>query len=294
MNNWGIGAIVGVIIGAVLGVVFTTKLLAIQNKWLTDLESKQAKLVQSADQLAKARTAVNQAEAELVSLTHEWGEIFPGANSGPVGPGVVQIGVVGPGAKEQAQGKALPFVYPFLVGQDGSTFLGEFKIEQVQQDSIVARLTRDLMPNEMQKWAQGLYRTRNNLPASWKAILTSLNSDYIITQDLLRAQRLQLQTLTGQIQDSQQVLDRRMSELSGNAAPPEGASQQVIDGLVQTLRSLDEERNQSLGEVDRLRKQLDKAYVDLEQTLEANKQKAEQLKSSSASAPQPRTARAGL
>ena len=70
---------------------------------------------------------------------------------------------------------------------------------------------------------------------------------------------------------SQELLDQRLAELNGDADAAAGASQQVLDGLVETLRKLENERNLVLDEVHSLRVKLVNDYEDLEGLVAGNR-----------------------
>jgi hypothetical protein len=58
-----------------------------------------------------------------------------------------------------------------------------------------------------------------------------------------------------QLAKSQSILDQRIAELSGDPDPPQGADQDVIDGLVETIRREEVARNADLNELYDLRRQ---------------------------------------
>jgi len=273
-------------VATVAAIVLTTMLLDVRNKWLTQVQQKQTQVAQSTTELADLSRKVRQLEEELQRATHAWGEVWSAPNSGgplPGSPGMIAVGVGtsrGLSQSAAAQNKALDAATYFVFNTNNageSQYMGEFRIAEARADQAAMKLARDPYPGEVESWTPGNYRVRDLLPGNWTATTADLEGQWLIATTQLRTQQNQLEILNRQIQVSQAALDQRLAELNGKADAPPGASQEVVDGLVQTLRDLETKRNANLATVDNLRRQLDTSYVALRKTLDANRQAAADL-----------------
>jgi hypothetical protein len=266
-----------------VAITFSTMVLDVRSKWLAEVEKRQQALVQSGEELRATALRVRNLEEDLQRRVQLWGDVWTAENSRPMpgDDGRIEIGAgsaAGLGRKAEAQGREPPAVYVFSEGPDGaSEYLGEFRLTDVQTDRSAARLTRRPYPQEMQAWPQGTFRVRENLPGDWRSTYADLEAQQVIAETKLRTQLLELETLNNQIRVSQASLDRRLAELNGDAEAPEGASQEVLDGLVETLRKFENERDQVLANVQRLRRQLDREYVRLRRILAGNRETVERM-----------------
>lgn len=263
-------------------IVLTTMLLDIRSTRLAEVEDLQQQVEESIQQLADARVQTRRLEEDVQQLTQDWGDVWVAGNSRPEQGGRrVQIGAgtnQGIPAPPQNANDPFPVVYVFADQADGaSQYLGEFVVTGTQPDQTIASLTREPFPGETENWPAGVYHVRSNLPSNWTVTMADLNAQQAIAQSKLNAQQLQLEILTNQIQASQQALDQRLMELNGNPAAPPEAPEEIQLGLVEALRQKETDRNQLLAEVDVLRRDLDRKYVELRKTLEENREMMRKL-----------------
>lgn len=267
-------------------VTLSTMVLDVRSKWLGEVEKRQQALVQSREQLREAELKVRGLEEDLQRRMHLWGDVWVANNSRYMPNGSLELGAgssAGLGLKAQGEGRPQPAVYVF--GQDaaGDTqYLGEFQLDQLLTDRASARPARQITPEEIQRWPTGQYRVRENLPGGWRSAFAELEAQRLITLAKLRTQEAELETLSNQIRLSQAALDQRLAELNGDANAPAGADQEVQDGLVETVRQFEATRNRLQREVSVLRRELDRKYVHLRQTLAANEAAANRLRESAA------------
>lgn len=272
------------VVGILAAVVLSTMVLDVRHKWLAQVETAQQKLADSEQALADAERNLRAKEEELQALTHDWGATWSAPNSGPQpgGNGIIEIGVggsAGLAAKAAAQNKPLPQVHLFAVsGPEESRYLGEFQVVDVRADRAAVRLARDPLPMEVASWPAGEYRVREAVPASWEDVYGKLVGEYVIDASKLRTQQMNLDIQRRHIEASQRSLAQRLAELNGDPNAPPGADVVVVDGLVQSVRRFDTERNDLLSEVDRLRHQLDTTYVALMDTIDSTNQRLELLR----------------
>lgn len=266
----------------IVAVFLTTMTLDVRSKWLDQVEKKQDQLAQSEVSLREAELKFQALEEELDRLAHLWGDAWDAPRSAPQpnGNGVIELGVgesAGLGAKAKAQGKPLPAVHVFAKGPQGSQYLGEFNIIDLRADRTAAKLTREPHQGEVATWPAGEYRVWEVIPPGDLTAISEIESQLFTSKSMLRFQQEELAILQKQIQASQESLDQRLAELNGDAAAPNGASQEVLDGLVQTLRNYEAKRDNLLGEVDQLRRKMDSEYVELQRVIAANKAKVQEM-----------------
>jgi len=266
----------------IVAIFLTTMTLEVRSKWLDQIEKKQDQLAQSEASLREAELKFQALEEELDRMAHLWGDAWtaPRSNPQPNGNGVIEIGVgesAGLGAKAKAQGKPLPAIHVFAKGPEGSQYLGEFNIVDLRADRTAAKLTRDPHPGEVASWPSGEYRVWQVIPPGRLTAISDIEGQLFTSKSMRRFQQEELAILQKQIQASQEALDQRLAELNGDAAAPTGASQEVIDGLVQTLRNYEAKRSNLLSEVDQLRRNMDSQYVKLQSVIAANKAKVQEM-----------------
>lgn len=277
------------VVMAAVSIYLTTMLLDIRQKWLTEVEQRQAKVEESVVQLADARRRVRTAEESRQQLVHDWGELWSAqARLQPGGTGAMEVSIGSDaGLPQKAEGSDVdPAVYVFAENAGQVQYLGEFRVSAIRPDRAVLQPSRPPAPQEVATWPQAAnVHIRGTLPHNWLTVVADLDAQQVVAQTNLETQQLQLEILNKQIAASQQALDQRLAELNGDPEAPPGASQEVVNGLVQTLRLSDSARNEKLGAVDALRQELDATYVRLMQTLEANRSMTRSLQDSQTARP---------
>ncbi|MCA8993052.1 MAG: hypothetical protein KDA88_13770 [Planctomycetaceae bacterium] len=262
----------------ITAVVFTTMLLDIRSNWKAKLDTSLQAAQQSADTLRVEKAKTAALTEELINARHSWGDAWTAANGNRSQGenGAIEIGVgsgKGLGQKAQALGKPLPNVFLFAhTSPEEAQFLGEFKLSELRIDSATCQITRTLYPGEEEGWEQlrGVYHVRDTIPFGWISAISELDGQILIAQRHLEVQREQLKTLNEEVIESEESLAQRKAELNGDPDAPQGAEQEVVDGLVETVRRLETERNAVLANVDVLRHDLNDKYVLLRETMDAN------------------------
>lgn len=254
-------------------VVLTTMTLDIRSKWQAEVQKRQETLANSEEQLSIARARVNELQGELQEQTFNWGQVWAAPQSQPLpGGNGMQLGVGrSTGLGRNAQPGKDPRVYAFAGTGDQSVYIGELELVQIDADRSAGQLLRPPYPGEVQSWPGGMYHVRDTLPSNWLATVADLEAQTTIANSKLGLQKEQEALIISQMAASQELLDQRLAELNGDADAAAGASQQVLDGLVETLRKLENERNQVLDEVHQLRVKLVNDYEALEGLVASNR-----------------------
>lgn len=280
MHKLGTAFLVLSLILLIPAIYLTTGLLKIRNRWLGEVEQRRAKVAQQAQQLTDVRNRVRLLEEERQRIAHVWGDAWVAQQGAPQlgAQGVVDLGVgtgsglPGPSASGQ------PSIFLFAGPEEGpSRYLGEFRVTDARVDRAAAQLARPPYPGEVETWPRGPYRIWESLPKNWLNSFADLRAQRLIAEASLRTQQLELEIMNQQIAASRAALDQRLAELNGNPNAPEGAVPEIVDGLVESLRKGETNRNQLLAEVDSLRHDLDRKYVQLQETLANNQRLVELL-----------------
>jgi len=271
-----------VLIVAAVAIFLTLKLNNARNEFTKQIVALKKTAVDNAEKLRVDRTTAAAAEAELNRQMQHWGHEWPSANSGPVtGFPAVQVSVgknQGLGLKEATLNKPLPNIYVFGSDQDGSSrYLGEFQVQELQDNQAAAALTRSPYVGEAESWPSGAFRVRDSIPPGWRTSFIDLHTQQTIADQELIDETAKLEIQNKHIAESQQTLERRLAELNGNPNAPEKASSVVKLGLVQSIRDDEAERNKLLREVDALRRALSDNYAELEKVLAENRQIVESI-----------------
>lgn len=252
--------------------ILTTLTLDVRHRWLKDVSDRQQRVEQGLQQIAETEARIRALEEQRQSLVQSWGDVWTAPNSGPQAgtPGGIELGVgSSSGLPQRGQdGKIDPSVFVFAETPAGTQYLGEFGISDIRPSQAIARMTRVPYPQEAETWPRGVFHVRGTLPANWLAMVADLQGQQVIADSILVDQQLELSVRQELIKSSQATLALRMAELNGNPDAEAAASDEVRDGLVESLRKYETARDQQLKEVDRLRHEMFANYSTLQHTLE--------------------------
>ncbi len=130
----------------------------------------------------------------------------------------------------------------------------------------------------LQNWpAQGEFRVRERIPPGQRAIFHDLANQQTIAEQIVITESAKIKIQDSHIASSQKTLDGRLAELNGDPAAPQQADRATINGLVDTIRVEEADRNKVLKDVDSLRRQLSDNYARLERVLAENRQAIDAL-----------------
>ena len=283
MNTLGKIAMGLLIVCLLVATFFTVGVLKARSTWLTKIESKLKQIEGTEGAEEKLKSAKKQFE-EARNLVHwendNWGRAWQSPNSGPAGNDSIELGIgtnVGLGAGQQDPAK-LPIVYLFGGNSEGkSVYVGDFQLSEIRQDSALGKLTRPAYANEVQAWPSGEYRVRQDVPRDFRSSINTLRTLAILAEQNVRQESAMLAIQSEHIIASQAALDERMGELNGKQDAPEKAGPDVKDGLVQTLRRDEADRNELVKTVDALRRELSDKNLLLTTTLADNQANIQKL-----------------
>lgn len=268
------------IVLAAVDAYLATILLAHQQHWSKQIADAQQQVETTHESLVAARAKVRSLELEANRIDDTWGQAWTApqgrainANAGSfaVGAGAA-LGLPQPPASGPA-----PTLYLFTDEPDGtSKFLGGFRMTDVQADQSGGQIPHQPpMPPEiagLQQYAGGPIRIRETVPSAWRSAIADFYAQYAVAEQALTFQQNQLAIQNTQLAKSQSILDQRLAELNGDPQPPAGASQDVIDGLVLTIRKAETARDGELQTLDVLRHDYARKTIRLNELVDQNKQ----------------------
>lgn len=268
------------IVLALVDTYLATILMGHQRHWQEQIEGKREQVF-GVDGVSGLKAEVAESRERVIGLRNEvnrikntWGDTYltSGQPAGAASGGYqVNVG--------QAQGIAPPpadgppvHVYPFTLNADGSSvYLGDFTLVDVQRDASSLQMTRPPLDGEETTWAAGNVRLRENVPPAWRQQMTKIYEQRTKADQRLDSQQHLARNYELQMEKAQEALDQRLAELNGDPDPPEGASQDVIDGLVLTIRQEETLRDAQNEELNRLRHEFARKLVQLNELLAENK-----------------------
>lgn len=258
-------------------IILSVMSLDLRSKWQAELKSRHDKIAENAKRLEESKLALTTIEGELERTRSIWGDVFDAPGSQMIGPDPegrprYQFGA---GKVNTGFGASItnPTGFAFFDAQPGesSRYIGEFEIGVSDENRSGGRILRLPFENEVESWPQGgNFHLRELVPGSLTTAVAELEAAIIIENSKLQGLIGTQEIVNGQIASSNKSLEQRFSELNGDADAPAGASQAVLDGLVETLRKYEMERNQVLDAVQELRRELVRDYLDLQATLKSN------------------------
>lgn len=306
------------IVLAAVDAYLATVLHAHRTHWQRRIESSRQQLEQVQGSLVEARKKALDRTNELNRIQNTWGSfvvrssdpnvVLPPATHLDVPEGrlinaqsgtlAIRAGAAA-GLPEPTADKPVPVVQIFATQADGtSRYLGEFALRDVQADQSAGVLTHQPpLPVEaaaLQQLQTEPLRVRPTIPPSWRGSIADFFALHALAEQKLDFQRNQLRIQTEQLDKSEEILAQRLAELNGDANAPEGSSQQVLDGLVVTIRNEEAARNAELQQVDRLRHLYARKVAQLNDLVEQNRDAVSRLPGyqQSQERPEPRTASA--
>jgi hypothetical protein len=274
-----------------------------REKWQKDIEGKRQTLADAEASLRDKRKLVLGLRNELDRIEAVWGDQWAVTGGGQVlnaqnGTLAINGGPQPfPNWPVPVPEKPLPMIYVFSdEGGGASRYLGEFALADVQAAQSGGQLTQQPpLPTSvaaLQALQGQPLRVRETIPASWRGVFDDYFARQAVIAQRLDFQRNQLQIQTAQLEKSQAILTQRLAELNGDPQPPQGASPQVVNGLVVTIRDEETARNAEEQTLDGLRHDLARKVVRLNQIVAENKEDVSRLPGyeESLAKPDPRTA----
>ena len=283
MNIWGKVLAFLVVIAAIFASIFSAKLVQVRNSWTKKSITSKNKFDELKPKIESVESQLRTLNSELLLAREFWGTFLPDVQTAVKNPadGSVEVNI---GFDKGVRNNLL--MYGFEIAEDGtSTYRGSFLAADVQNDRALMKPNWRATPAEVKAWKPGNWRWRNQLPPGYTE-----NFDKQLTAilKLEETRNDRLRTLEGQkklLADADRKLKQREAELIGGEELPksESLAPEFRDGLVAAIAQADEERNQTLLNLDKLRREVRSVQADIERLLQENQDLADRLPKSETS-----------
>ena len=259
-----------VVLLAVTASVLTAKLVQVRNSWTAKSVASKNKFIDLSPKVAALQAQIDSLNAELFRSRDLWGILPLTAQTAVLNPndGTVQVGFGSDaGLRDKLQ------MHGFEIDANGaSIYRGSFLPVEIQNIGATLKPNWRATPEEIRTWQPGNWRWRNMVPPGYVE-----NFDKQLTAILKMEETLadRVRTLNGQVKllaEANAKLKLREAELVGGDILPktESVDPEFRDGLVAALAATEEDRNQTLLTIDKLRRDVRSVQADIEQMLRDN------------------------
>ena len=259
-----------VVLLAVTASVLTAKLVQVRNSWTAKSVASKNKYIDLAPKIVALQSQIDSLNAELFRSRDLWG-ILPITAPTAVfnqNDGTVQVGF---GSDAGLRDKLL--MHGFETDANGaSIYRGSFLPVEIQNVGATLKPNWRATPEEIRTWQPGNWRWRNLVPPGYVD-----NFDKQLTAILKLEETLadRVRTLNGQVKllaEANTKLKLREAELVGGDELPKTQSvePEFREGLVAAIAAAEEDRNQTLLTIDKLRREVRSVQADIEQMLSEN------------------------
>ena len=148
----------------------------------------------------------------------------------------------------------------------------------MQANQALLKAAFRVRSDDASKWTEGTWRLRSQIPSAYSTRIADLETQLAISDELLAKQHTNLETQDQLVEAAKEQREDRIGELLGGRK-----ADSADEGLVARITKADEQRNESLAEVDRLRRSVREAKLNMERLLRENSQLASGLMDKSTS-----------
>jgi hypothetical protein len=258
-----------------LGVYFGGRAIIVRNSWLEKADKLRDENAERAEQIAQKEDKLNDVRNQRSLLERSWGRFWNSDNVRVTDPqqGIIATGIGTRQGLLISGQEGLPTVYGFYLPDNGpGRYIGEFKVVDVRDDSSSMQLTKLPRPDDIATWQEGRWRFWRSIPTQYSNrhdhlwnILVATEEHHNHVEDLKRE-------ATAQYERTNEQIEERVSELEGGPEIPMG-----ISSLVKSLAQAEQERDEQLLAVDRLRKQIFGAQEKVQELIEESRRLMQQL-----------------
>jgi len=257
------------VIGALL---LTSKLIGTRNYWMQQIGSAETTIEKNETSIAEKETELKQLRATLVQQRLAWDTMFV-ANARADQAGNVTVGI-GPndGFGVVPEGSPAPIVHVFVpAGANGSVYVGPYQITQAAGNQAQLAPMFRVFEGEPANWQQGAWRLWQIIPSQAPSLIVELTNKIVQKQEAVASRQATLALQQKAVEQAQTHLASHQQELLGNPqATDVPESPEIKAGLVAALHDAETNRDESLADLDRLRREVDQAYDRLTRLVAEN------------------------
>jgi len=257
------------VIGALL---LTSKLIGTRNYWMQQIGNAETKIEDNEATIADKETQLKQLRANLVQQRLAWDTMFL-AEARPDQQGNVTVGIgLNDGLGRVPEGSPAPVVHVFVpAGENGSVYIGPYQITQAADNQAQLAPMFRVFEGEPASWQQGTWRLWQVVPSQAPSRIVELTNKIVQKQEAVASRQATLALQQKAVEQAQAHLASLQQELLGNPQATEvPGSPEIKAGLVAALHDAEANRDESLAELDRLRREVDQAYDRLTRLVAEN------------------------
>lgn len=266
--------LIGVVVVLSLGAIYLgVKMFGVQNSWAKKAAQLQQQIAQTEQNIEEKTAELRDLRNELDRATIVWDRYWTGVKVVVAPDGQVMTENLGRNqglGGIDAENRPAPTVHLFAESPEGeSLYAGSFVAAELREQQALLRPSQFVAYGPQQLAQYTLWRVRSTIPQSDRDRLTEVHSSLYDANRLLADKQRHLATQNEIIADSQQVRSLRLAELNGDGAQ--------AAGLIAQLSRTENERNQELAELDRLRREAHGLHERIVSLVEQNEYLARSL-----------------
>lgn len=259
----------------IVGVVLAGQAINVRNSWTQKADELRDNNAQRAAQIVEKEDKLNDLRNQRSMLERSWGRFWTSDNVAVTDPqqGIISTGI-GTRARLLIPGQQeLPIVYGFYTPDNGpGRYIGAFKVIDARDDSSSMQLTKLVRPNDVATWQNGKWRFWRFVPTEYTNRHDHLWNILVSTEEHLSHVEDLKRQATALNARTQEQIEERVGELEGGPKIPMG-----VKGLVESLATEEQARDEQLLAVDQLRRQIHGSQEKLQQLLEESRTLMQQL-----------------
>lgn len=233
----------------------TAKATQIRTRWMEATQKKEAEFAKNEQDLVQRREKLKSLTSELRRTMIPWERYW---QTVPAGVGNPATGEVTANFGTTVGVKDKDVLYGFARRPDGSYFYaGNFEVVRANDANSSMTPIWRIRPEEANQWPRGDWRFRSKIPAQFHSLFTSLESELLLADTLLKARTTELTRQETLLASAQEHLQLRLGEINGfQNLDGKELPREMIVGYLTALSEEEETRNKLEIEVARLRRDL--------------------------------------
>jgi hypothetical protein len=249
-------------VSAGFGFIIAARLVTKRGDWMKQVQEAKVRNEKSAQNLASAQQAFEEARANLEREMLRWDQyfspvkgVFDSSNKAIIATAGKKVGI-----------RPNLDLYAFQLADDGSSaYAGSFSTTEVSDNESALRANFTVRADDIPTWNGQNWRLRTIIPSAFVSRIAGLQKELGIADELLKKQESNLATQTELAKTAREQRDGRIAELLGAA----GDGGQAV-GLVVDINQADDQRNASLLRVDDLRRKIREAEAHVKTLIQEN------------------------
>ena len=166
-------------------------------------------------------------------------------------------------------------LYAFQLDKNNApSYVGAFNAVQLQPNLTVLKPAFRVRADDVPNWTGGNWRMRAMIPASFASRIAGLESDLVVADETLAKQQNNLEIQSKLLAAARDQRDERIAELLGG-----GKANPAPSGLLTEITGAEDQRDASLLEVDRLRRNISGTQQHIERLIQENNELVHRLES---------------